>query len=223
MHKLPLVAIAVLAMQGTFEGTVTYQVTTKSGKTVLFDYSAKGNKVVLQPRDSSPAMFGAMIVDLDTKTQTVVVPSRKMYMTMPMTDDNAAAARMDSTMKNVKMVKVGSETVAGVPCDDYATVGGTGNDSGTVCIAHGMGNWVVMGMGASPLAMMEQRIKGLSAAASGGFFPIKWSGRDGDSMVAVKIEQKHIDPATFTPPAGYTAMQMPAGAMSRMNGGTNKP
>jgi hypothetical protein len=222
MRCIVLLATVVLMSQGTFEGTVTYQVTGNNGRTMTFDYVAKGNKVLLQPRDSAPGAMGAMIVDLDAKTRTVVVPARKMYMTMPITDDNAAAMRMDSTMKNARVVKIGSETVAGVPCDDYTTVGAANGDSGTVCIAHGMGNWVMMGMGANPLAMMEQRIQGLSAAASGGFFPIKWSGANGDHMVAVKIEQKHVDPATFAPPAGYTTMQMPPGAASRMNG-MNKP
>jgi hypothetical protein len=210
-----VVATPVVAgAQGFFEGIVTYQVSGRTGRTTTFDYYVKGNKAMFQSRDSGMTLFGSMIIDQDTKTRTMVVPSRKMYMTSPITDK--MSARMDSSMHNAKLVKTGSETVAGVPCDDYTTVGGTANDSGTVCIAHGMGNFALMGMGSGGMmAEMAKHVQGFSDASSGGFFPLKWTSQR-DSMVATKVEKKSLDPSLFQPPAGYTQMQLPAGAASRM-------
>jgi hypothetical protein len=148
-----------------------------------------------------------MIVDNDTKTRTMVIPSRQMYVTSPITDK--MSARLDSSTRNTKLVKVGSETVAGVACDDYAITDATTQKSGTVCIAHGMGNFALMGMG-SPLSQFEQRVRGLSDAASGGFFPLKWTG-DNDGLIATSVQRKSVDASLFAPPAGYAQMQMPAG------------
>jgi Domain of unknown function (DUF4412) len=221
MRWTVLVATAALATtvaeaQGSFEGVVTYQMTTTNGKAMTFDYVSKGNKAMMQPHDSasSPMGFGAIIIDQDAKTRTMVMPARKVYVTMPINDN--VAMHMDST-RTAKVVKVGSETVAGVACDDYTTSGSTGSDSGTVCIAHGMGNFALFGLGATGfMTQLEQRVQGLSSAASGGFFPLKWTGAN-NSMVALKVEQKRVDAAMFAPPAGYTQMQIPAGAASRMN------
>jgi hypothetical protein len=204
-----MLATAVAHAQGSFEGVVTYQITTKNGTPMTIDYYAKGNKARWQPHDSSSTMggmFGAMIVDNDAKTRTMVIPSRQMYVTSPITDK--MSAHMDSSTRNTKLVKVGSETVAGVACDDYTVTDAAGK-TGTVCIAHGMGNFALMGMG-SPLSQFEQRVRGLSDAASGGFFPLKWTG-DNDNLIATSVQRKSVDASLFAPPAGYAQMQMPAG------------
>jgi hypothetical protein len=219
MRYTVLVATAMLATsvahaQGSFEGVVTYQITTKNGTPMTLDYFAKGGKVRMQPHDTSSmgGMFGGMIIDMDAKTRTMIMPTRKMYMTRPIVDATISQ-HMDSSMRNTKLTKVGSEVVAGVPCDVYKSNAPGRQDSGTVCIAHGMGNFAMFGMG-TPLGEMEQRIQGLSAAASGGLFPLKWTGTN-DSMVATKVERKSLDAALFVPPAGYTQMQMPAGMRSK--------
>lgn len=206
-----MLASSLARAQGSFEGVVTYQITSKNGKAMTLDYYAKGGKVRMQPHDSTATvggMFGGMIIDTDNKTRTMIVPSRQMYVTAPI--DENMSQRMDSSMRNTKIVKVGSEVVAGVPCDDYKTQDPKTQDSGTVCIAHGMGNFAMFGMG-SPLARLEQHVDGLSAAAAGGLFPLKWTGTN-DSMVATSVQRKTLDPALFQPPPGYTQMQMPAGA-----------
>jgi Domain of unknown function (DUF4412) len=225
MRLIVLGATVVLGMtltQGSFEGIVTYQMTPQTGRPMTFNYVVKGNKVLFQPLDSTstPGQFPAMIIDQDAKTRSMIMPSRKMFITSPMTDN--LPAQMDSTMRNAKIVKVGSETVAGVPCDDYTTSGGAAKDSVTVCVAHGMGTFAMFSLGGmSYLTQLEQHVQGLSSAASGGFFPLKWTGQN-STMVATKVERKTIDAAVFAPPPGYTQMQMPAGAASRMNG-ANKP
>jgi hypothetical protein len=152
-------------------------------------------------------VYGAMIIDGDAKTRTTVIPSRQMYVTSPITDK--ISAHMDSSTRNTKLAKVGSETVAGVACDDYTVTDSTTKTVGTLCVAHGMGNFAMMGMG-SPLSHFEQRVRGLSDAASGGFFPLKMTG-DNDSMIATSVQRKSVDPSLFAPPAGYAQMQMPAG------------
>jgi Domain of unknown function (DUF4412) len=220
MRLTVLIATAVLGMslmQGSFEGIVTYQMTNQTGRPMTFNYVVKGNKVLFQPLDSTstPAAFPAMILDQDAKTRTMIMPSRKMYVTQPMTDN--LSAHMDSSMQNATIVKVGSETVAGVPCDDYTTSGGAAKDSVTVCVAHGMGNFAMFSLGGMNFwAQLQQHVRGLSSAASGGFFPLKWTGHN-SNLVATKVERKTVDAAVFAPPPGYTQMQMPAGAASHNN------
>jgi hypothetical protein len=204
-------------MQGSFEGIVTYQMTSQTGRPMTFNYVVKGNKVLFQPLDSTstPGQFPAMIIDQDAKMRTMIMPSRKVYITSPMTDNLPAG--MDSSMRNAKIVKVGSETVAGVPCDDYTTTGGATKDSVTVCVAHGMGNFAMFSLGGMNfLAQLERHVQGLSSAASGGFFPLKWTGHN-SNMVATKVQRKTVDAAVFSPPPGYTQMQVPAGAASHNN------
>jgi Domain of unknown function (DUF4412) len=220
MRWIGLVVMAVLMAsvaqaQTKFEGVVNYQVTTKSGRPMVFDYYAKGSKARIEPHDSS-GMVGAVIIDQDAKTQTIIMPTRRMYIVGPI--DQNITPRMDSSMRNTKLVKAGSETIAGVPCDDYTVTNTSTQTSGTACIAHGMGDFAMASMGG--FARMAQQVQGLSSAAAGGMFPLKWTG-DGDSMIATNVTRKTVDASLFVPPAGYTQMQMPAGM--QVPGGMQKP
>jgi len=218
MRCIMLVTAAVLTAtvaqaQGSFEGVVTYQFASQNGKTMTWDYYSKGGKVLLQSKDTAGmgGMFGGMILDVNAKTRTMIVPSRKIYVTSPIKE--TVSQHMDSSMRNTKLTKVGSETVAGVSCDDYANTDPSAQEPDTVCIAHGMGNIALFGVG-TPIARYEQEVQGFAAAASGGFFPLKMSGPR-NTMVATKIERKTLDASLFVPPAGYTQMQMPAGMQQR--------
>jgi Domain of unknown function (DUF4412) len=196
--------VASTAGAQSFEGTVTYQ----SGKNnETWQYSAKGGKIRIDVNDPhSPG--GAMIWDSDTHTTMMVMPAQKMYMTMNW--DKAMAAVPDTGRG--KVTKVGSEVVAGIPCDDYQGTDSHGVKQGTYCIAHGMGNFIWFGGNNPMMKRMEARISGLSDATAGGGFPLKAVDASGETrMLAVKVEKKSLDASLFAPPAGYTQMQMPAG------------
>jgi len=131
---------SVAHAQGSFEGVVTYQSAATSGPKA-FDYDAKGGKARIQPHDTSASVGMAgviMIIDSDNKTRTIIIPARKMYVTTPIED---MAQHMDSSMRNAKFTKAGSEVVTGVHCDDYTVADPNADKGGTVCVAHGMGNF----------------------------------------------------------------------------------
>lgn len=200
---LGFIAASTAGAQG-FEGVVTYAMGT-GGQS--FQYMAKGNKVRFESGDPRYAGAG-MIIDGAAQTVTIMMPQQKMAMTRPIPQFNK------TTMDTVrgKTTKVGSETVAGVPCDDYEGLDGKGEKTGTVCIAHGMGTWMMAVQMNPMMQSMKEHISGFSQAISGGAFPLKFTKSDGTvSMIATKVERKSMDDGLFTVPADYKTMQMPAG------------
>jgi hypothetical protein len=201
-----LVVATTAGAQGSFQGVVTYQMG-KQNETMIYTGSG-GSKVRIDVSDPHMPAGAAVIWDTGANTMMMVMPSQKMYMTM----------NMDKMMSNVpdtargKLTKVGSEVVAGVPCDDYKGTSNTGGEETTVCIAHGMGNFMWFGGNNPMMARMQSRISGLSGAVAGGGFPLKVVKADGTTeMLATKVERRSVDPSLFAPPAGFTQMQMPAG------------
>jgi hypothetical protein len=212
---LSLVVATAASAQGTFEGVVTYQMGAQQNST--FEYMAKGTKVRFNMNamgggnNSGAAMMagGGVILDASAQTMTMVVPQAKMYMTQPIPQNNA----IDTAGRGSKVTKVGSEVIAGIPCDDYKATDAQGKSQGMFCVAHGMGNFMWAAQGhASALSDMAARVSGMSGAISGGFFPLKYVKEDGTTvMVATKVEKKSVDDSYFTIPADYHQMQMPAG------------
>jgi hypothetical protein len=195
--------VATTAGAQSFEGAVTYQM--EKGTWL---YSAKGSKVrmdVNQPEEPG----AAMIWDTDANTMMMILPAQKMYMSMPM---NQKLSNVPDTAGRGTVTKIGSEVIAGHPCDDYQAVDAHGAKQGVACIAHGMGDFVWFRANSPMMKRMGSRISGLSGAMAGGGFPLKFVDAEGKTnLLATKIERKSIDPSIFTPPAGFTQMQMPAG------------
>lgn len=201
---LSVIAASTAGAQG-FEGVVTYAMGT-GGQNVM-QYMAKGNKVRFESTDGRMG-GGGMIIDGGAQTMTIIMPTQKMAMTRPIPQFNKAA--MDTV--HGKATKVGSETVAGVPCDDYQGTDSKGQNSGTICVAHGMGNWMMAMQTVPWMQAMKQHISGFSDAVAGGAFPLKMTKSDGTvEMIATKVERKSMDDALFTVPADYKTMQMPGG------------
>jgi len=200
---LSLIVASTAGAQGNFEGTVTYQMANNE----TWQYSAKGTKVRIDANNAK--MPGAaMIWDTGSNTMTMIMPSQHMYMTMPI---NQSMANIPDTARG-KVEKIGSEVIAGQPCDDYQGVDSKGVKQGTSCIAHGMGNFVWFGGSNPMMKQMESRVQGLSGAVAGGGFPLKFVKSNGETtMLATKIERRSLDASLFSPPAGFTQMQMPAG------------
>lgn len=203
----------VAGAQNAFEGVVTYHMNSEKGtlnQTMI--YTAKGNKVLWQSSDASdPQKSGGIIIDGDAHTMTMVIPQRQMYIVQPFGEKIAVPDSMKQG--GWKMTKTGSETVAGVSCDDYQITNPQGKPDEKICAAHGIGNFTMGGtMDKSAEAQWKQHLDGMTSAMSGGFFPLKMVRPDGSTeMEAVKVEKTSVSDATFAPPAGYKAMSMPAG------------
>lgn len=212
---LMLVLAPMARAQNAFEGVVTYQMNSDKGTlTTTMTYTAKGNKVFWQSADASdPQKSAGIIIDGDKHTMTMIVPQQQMYIVQPFGEKIAVPDSMKQG--GWKMNKVGSETVAGFSCDDYQIVNPQGKPDEKICAAHGLGNFTMGGaMDKSAQAQWQQHLSGMTAALSGGFFPLKMVRADGSTeMEAVKVEKSSVSDATFAPPAGYKAMSVPAGSM----------
>jgi hypothetical protein len=207
--------VASVAGAQTFEGVVTYQMGAQQNQT--FEYMAKGTKVRFSmsgmpagaTNNGGAAMMagGGMILDGTAQTMTMVMPAVKMYFTQPIPQHPAN----DTLGRGSKITKVGSEVIAGIPCDDYKTTDSQGKTQGTICIAHGMGNFMFAAAGrGNAISEMASRISGMSGATAGGFFPLKYVKEDGTTvMVATKVEKKPVDDSNFNVPADYKQMPMP--------------
>jgi hypothetical protein len=201
---LSLVVASTAGAQGSFEGVVTYQMGNKGD---TWQYSSKGSKVRMDM--SNPSMPGGVsaIMDMSAMTMTILMNQQHMYMTQAIPQ---TATLPDSIHGSV--TKTGSEVVAGIPCDDYVGTDAKGAKSGTVCLAHGMGNFAQFGASNPLMRQYSSRVSGFSGAMSGGGFPLKIVKEDGQTtMIATKVEKKSLDASLFAVPAGYTQMQMPAG------------
>lgn len=203
----------VAGAQNAFEGVVTYKMSSEKGTlTTTMTYTAKGNKVFWQSADANdPSKSGGIIMDGDAHKMTMIIPQQQMYIVQPFNEKIAVPDSMQQG--GWKMNKVGSETVAGISCDDYQIVSPQGKPDEKICAAHGLGNFTMGGtMDKSAQAQWQQHLSGMTAALSGGFFPLKMVRADGSTeMEAVKVEKTSVSDATFAPPAGYKSMSMPAG------------
>jgi len=215
------IAAPVLVAQGSFEGVVIYQ-SGDQDKPQTMTYSEKGDKVRMDMGDRSATgqpMTG--LYDMSTSTMTMIMPQMKGYMTMNLGDTRAKMQqKMDSTMQTQKVTKVGSETIAGVPCDDYqATDTKTGKQS-FVCVAHGMGNWFMLGGAGGRGALGPSPLSGgpFADMFKDGFFPLKMgeieNGKPRVQMVATSVERKTLDPSLFVVPPDYKQINM--GDMGKM-------
>jgi len=187
-----------------FEGVVTYQMG-KAGETWV--YSAKGNKVRMDISTPSAPSGVAAILDMGAMTTTILMSTQHAYMTMPIPQN----ANVPDSVHG-KFTKTGSEVIAGVPCDDYVGTDAKGEKQGTFCIAHGMGSFMQFNSNNPMMRQYQSRVSGLSGALAGGGFPLKIVRSNGETqMLATKIDRKSLDASLFSVPAGYTAIQMPAG------------
>jgi hypothetical protein len=195
------------AAQGkAFEGTVTFVSHSARDSTTLL-YSIKGKRVRMDPQDARQEMF--MVMDVDSKTMTMVMPGENMYMVFDIPD-----AEGDAAAPEVQPVNTGrTDVVAGRKCEIW-TMKERG-DEFEMCVARDMGTFMSgggpMSRSASPAWQRELR--------RGGFFPLRVieKGKPGNGAVllATKIEQKSLDAGMFEPPAGAKKMSMPPGMERR--------
>jgi len=211
---LTAASLPAVARAQTFEGVVSYQVTTDRG-TMDLTQSYKGGKVRTEARGAT------MLTDPQAGTQTIIMDQQKMYMVMDLKD---MAERAKGMMKNKpdtttpKITAEGThETIAGKTCDNYLVVTQTTRE---ICVAKGMGNIIMGGGGMGPGGQGGQ---GMDAGGlihpeyaeffKQGFFPLKMSDVEGTNkkvkLLATKVEPKSLDASLFTVPAGYTEFAMP--------------
>src|SRR5579863_2077378 len=227
---LSVAAVQQAAAQDTgFEGTQTFQIHNENGKTVTLVVTSKGSKMrVGMSNPANPGESGAMVMDGAAHTRMMVMDQQQKYIVVP----ESMAGAMDGMGKGADaanapkftFTKTGpTETVAGVSCQ---VIHGTGTSNGKavegdMCVAKGAGinpaTWAHlggrMGAGNSPWGAVSDEL-----GPGNGILKLTASsaGQPGFSFEATKIDRSPVSDDAFSPPAGYTQVQMPGG----MGGGT---
>lgn len=211
-----LIAAAPLGAQ--WQGVVTFHNQDPNDNSSTRDfqyYQGPGGmaKMVVQDKEAGAT---SIIYNKGQNTATIVMPARQMYMTMSLTDAQAA---MQKQMSKLKITATGkTEVVAGHSCAVYHAVDPDQGTESDACIASDMGNFATFqppgqggrGAGATgALSMIEQMF-----SAKGGFFPLKVTtyknGKVEDAMEATSVEAKSLAASEFVPPSGYKSMTMPS-------------
>lgn len=214
---LSVAGVQRAAAQG-FEGTLTYQIHAQNGKTMTLVTMNKGNKTRIEMSDpENPMHSGAFVADNDAHTRMMIMNGQKKYIVMPESMANMMGNGANASTPTFTFTKTGrTETVAGVSCD---VIHGTGTNNGKaeeadICVAKGVG--FNPGMFASMAG--QNPAPGLVAvrdAIGPGNGVLKFSstkeGKPDMSMEVTKIDRSSPSSDVFNPPAGYTAVQMPAG------------
>lgn len=202
--------VSAPAQEG-FSGVVTFDLRA-SGQSSTMRYLTRDGKI--RQEVEMPGMPGPMFMLLGVTPgkMQMVAPSMGMYMEIDMTasaGDGAAATGKAPVMK-----KLGSETIAGVSCDNYL-VGD--NQDMEVCVASGLG-WFMNGSRPSgPMPGAGPSTPDLSiyrSAFKDGMFPLRvtqiTSGKREVILEATAIDRTSVPEASlFTIPAGLRKMQMP--------------
>jgi Domain of unknown function (DUF4412) len=213
------------AAQGTgFEGTQTFQITNQNGKSVTMVVASKGSKLRVEVSDpTNPTHGGAFVVDGAAHTRMMVMDQQKKYIVIP----ESMAGAMGGMGKGANaanapkftFTKTGrTETVAGVSCQ---VIHGTGTNNGKteegdMCVAKGVGfnpaTWASLGgqtgAGNSPWGAVGDEV-----GAGSGILKLTSTsnGQPGVTIEVTKIDRSPVSDDAFSPPAGYTQVQMPAG------------
>lgn len=221
MSRLPLFGLALFTAvlvpppataQDGFAGVVTYDLRA-NGQSTTMRYLARDGKV--RQEVEMPGMPGpiVMLLGVTPGKMQIVMASMGMYMETDMTDPNAAPIP-SATAKAPVVKKLGSETIAGLPCDNYLV--GEEQDM-EVCVASGLG-WFMNGSTPSgPMPGAGPSTPDLSVYRSvfkDGMFPLRVTQVKGGNreviLEATAIDRKTVPEASlFVLPTGLQKMNMP--------------
>jgi hypothetical protein len=219
--------LAATAEAQGFEGTITWNLTGDGEAPHQMKQLYKGGEVRTEMNQGG--MNAVMLMDAGAKKMTMLMPERRMFMTMDLTQMGHGMEGMAPHGDAVppKLTVTGrTETIAGRTCEVYRYAEEAGKpETMELCAAKGMG-YFMMGSG-GPMGGRSP-MSSLSAAAASpayaqlyrdGFFPLRVSRLEGGQakvmMVATAIVPGSVDAAMFQVPDGYTEMKMPGGMPQR--------
>lgn len=221
-----LCLIAPLGAQQAFEGKVVYEIKSDETNTTM-TFLCKQPKIRMESNIQGNDF--QTILDASTKTMTVVMHQAQMYMQITMGAQGAKSQQQASGAAKDKMEGMGNakktgktKKILGYECEQWFEKTGEsetevwvtkelGSFQGLSTFSGGMKTGGMMG-GKMPDAIPP----GLSGLAAANYFPMLAVHRTPDgkikaSMEAKAVEKKSLDASLFTPPKGYTKMEMPAG------------
>ena len=233
-------APAVLRAQGGFEGVITFRGTDDDGKTNTVVQTSKGHKVKIE--SGGEDSHGAMILDGDSKSMTMIDAREHKAMVMTQQDMEQMASMMGPMMhKNTEAQKPDfevsfaptgrSETVAGVKCDVWHgyTVQDGKKHEGEVCMADGVGLALFDMMANNPFMRQNRALnpeyEQFKKLASGGKRLLKITkienGKATTELEATNVEKRSVSDAELAVPPGYEVQTM--GDVMKKLGTMRKP
>lgn len=209
---LLLAPAALLA--ASFEGKVSFKMTSGRGKPAEMTQSIKGDKIRMEMPGQKG--MGGMIMDTTKREMTMIMDEQKSYMVMavPQAAIDAAANRND----DVKLEKTGeTEKILGHTATKYIMTD-KNNAVTELWLAEGLGSFMGFnknpmgkGRGSAPPAW-ERALEGKE------LFPLRVVGKDKGGkenfrMEVTAIDKKSLPDSLFAPPEGYKKFDM--GAMMK--------
>ncbi|MBK5187284.1 MAG: DUF4412 domain-containing protein [Gemmatimonadaceae bacterium] len=151
---------------------------------------------------------GAMI--MNGSERIILIPEQKAYMEMPMNmareADNAAAKQHGTATKTGKI-----ENVAGIPCEEWHYKGSDEagkSEEGDACVAKGAGLMINRLSGGMMAHFFTSGGQAFSEALMNGGGIMKVTSNGKLSFIAVHAQATSVPDAMFSPPPGYTKMDM---------------
>lgn len=199
----------------SFEGKVSFEMTSSRGQPQHIVYNIKGDKMRIDMPDQQK--MGGIIMDMTKRESMVLLDQQKMYMVMAMPD---VASMAEKKMGEVKLEKTDeTEKIAGYTATKYNAIA---KDSTTeLWLAEGLGTFMSFSQGnpmtggksASPAAAEWER-----ALAGKELFPLRVvskdkTGKESFRMEATAIDKTTLDESMFAAPDGYRKFDM--GGMMR--------
>ena len=170
----------------------------------------KGNKLRIEGMGKG----GVMI--MNGTSRIVTLPERKQYVELPASLGDKESSREFAKRHGVAVKTGKTETVAGIPCEDWHYTGtdddGKANE-GDVCVAKGAGLMFSRLAGGMSEHMFDDVGPAFSDVIKNGGGIMKATNNGKVSFVAVKAQATSLPDAMFAPPAGYTKMDMSQMAM----------
>jgi hypothetical protein len=216
----------------TFEGKVTMTVTDPNGKTVPLTFNLKEGLSRMDV-DAGPGKTASMIMDMNKKEMTILIPQQKMYMVQPLTLPAAAStAGVPDPSPDVSFEKTpDTEKILGYDCVKF--IAKTKDSTTEIWTTDQLGTFLGMGGG----GMMGGRRGGppgagsqpwAQAMAGKNFFPLRVvthnaSGKETTRMEATAVEKQSLPASLFTPPEGWQNLSDMMKSMGGMPPGMRPP
>ena len=211
LATLALVAPAARSAE-SFEGKVTFTMTSGAGVPNEVSYSIKGTHLLISAGNAA-----GIILDRDKNEVTIMMPQQRMYMVRPLPQPPAGLQSSISASKGVSLQETGAtEEILGYTCKKYLLK--TDSSTTELWLTDQLGSFIGLGaaMGggrpggrAGPAQAWEQALQGKN------FFPMRVVGQNSSGAQTFRLEvtavaKQPVDDSVFSPPDDWKKIDLGA-------------
>ncbi|GKS56512.1 hypothetical protein YTPLAS18_00390 [Nitrospira sp.] len=193
-----------------FEGTITIEDNSED-EMAIQRYSFKGER--LRVEDVSPnADGGAVIFDGKMRTGFVIDTDEQVY--IPFAWDTKTPDELKQDSADLVVTKTGKhDKVAGRTCDVYLQRDKVDGSTVEFCLGKGLANAALVGLVNGDAVPTSPLPAWLVERTGEGLFPLRGiertrTGKEVSRFEATKIESKRLDDRLFSPPVGFTRLNV---------------